>query len=409
MATNILAARIRSVFFWIHLSVGVTAGTIVLIMSLTGVLLGYERQLIAWLDGAPTVVAPEGAERLPLDTLLARAGLDRRDIASVVMKTNPSAPVMVRLRQAGQSPAALDPFTGTRLTTPQNGKTQAFMSWLRGWHRWLGVTTAQARPNARAITGAANLGFLFLCLSGLYLWWPRRWTPAAVRSTTLFATGLRGKPRDFNWHNVFGFWAAIPLAIVVASAVFMSYQWPGRLLDRYWGTPEEEAAARRPIPAPAPPSPPAAPAAAPTGPLTSFRPGDLSLTELAAAAAKSDPDWQSMTITMPTARDTTITFVLAAGNTYRPDLRTTVLLDPATAAPRAVRSYGSLSTSRKIRAWYRFGHTGEVFGLFGQTVATLASLGGVMLVWTGISLALRRFAAWRRRKAASPVPLPDAA
>ena len=42
-------------------------------------------------------------------------------------------------------------------------------------------------------------------------------------------------------------------------------------------------------------------------------------------------------------------------------------------------------------------HTGEVYGLAGQTVAGAVSLGGAALVWTGMALALRRFAGWRAR------------
>jgi uncharacterized iron-regulated membrane protein len=41
---------IRSFFFWIHLVAGVCAGIIILIMSATGVLLTYERQILAWAD-----------------------------------------------------------------------------------------------------------------------------------------------------------------------------------------------------------------------------------------------------------------------------------------------------------------------------------------------------------------------
>jgi uncharacterized iron-regulated membrane protein len=33
----------------------------------------------------------------------------------------------------------------------------------------------------------------------------------------------------------------------------------------------------------------------------------------------------------------------------------------------------------------------------GQTIAGLASLGGVVLVWTGLALTWRRFRAWRAR------------
>ena len=41
----------RKVLFWLHLSAGVLAGLIILMMSVTGVLLTYERQLQVWEDG----------------------------------------------------------------------------------------------------------------------------------------------------------------------------------------------------------------------------------------------------------------------------------------------------------------------------------------------------------------------
>ena len=47
------------------------------------------------------------------------------------------------------------------------------------------------------------------------------------------------------------------------------------------------------------------------------------------------------------------------------------------------------------------GHTGELFGLTGQIVAGVASTGGVVLVWTGLSLAVRRFFTWRARRRAA--------
>ncbi len=40
----------RSVIFWIHLAVGVTAGIVIFIMSVTGVALTYEKQMIEWAD-----------------------------------------------------------------------------------------------------------------------------------------------------------------------------------------------------------------------------------------------------------------------------------------------------------------------------------------------------------------------
>ena len=60
---------LRTLIFWPHLIAGVVAGAIVLIMSVTGVLLTYERQLIAWSDSGFRSSPPaQGAARLPSRT-----------------------------------------------------------------------------------------------------------------------------------------------------------------------------------------------------------------------------------------------------------------------------------------------------------------------------------------------------
>jgi uncharacterized iron-regulated membrane protein len=48
--------------------------------------------------------------------------------------------------------------------------------------------------------------------------------------------------------------------------------------------------------------------------------------------------------------------------------------------------------------WMRFVHTGEYYGVLGQTIAGIASAAGILLVYTGFALALRRFVAWRKRQ-----------
>ena len=48
-----------------------------------------------------------------------------------------------------------------------------------------------------------------------------------------------------------------------------------------------------------------------------------------------------------------------------------------------------------MRGWLRFAHMGELGGVTGQTLACVASVGGMFLVWTGLSLAWRRLRGWR--------------
>src|SRR5438270_7458605 len=51
------------------------------------------------------------------------------------------------------------------------------------------------------------------------------------------------------------------------------------------------------------------------------------------------------------------------------------------------------------KSFIRCGHSGEVWGVPGQTLAGAATLGGDFLVWTGVLLSLRSYRTSRTRKA----------
>ncbi len=41
---------LRRTLFWAHLAAGIVAGSVVLVMSVTGTLLTYEKQILAWTE-----------------------------------------------------------------------------------------------------------------------------------------------------------------------------------------------------------------------------------------------------------------------------------------------------------------------------------------------------------------------
>lgn len=451
-------AILRSVLFWSHLAMGTIGGVIIFIMSITGALLGFERQLVARFDGVAKAVPPSAtAARLPLDTLFARSNVEPGGVATVVLKSDRTEPVSVRFRERDKAAQLVDPYTGATIAPAPRGKTAEFMSWLRGWHRWLGVT-GENRPLARKFTGVCNIAFLLLVLTGVYIWWPKKLTPAAFRTALVFNPTLSGKPRDFNWHNSLGFWSAIPLAIVIATGVFISYSWPGQWMDRLWGSEKEKAAAIKAMNTPpaaegAREGAPAAGAAAAGAAVAGARaegprgagpggavpggagPGGAgpgggeqrggeqrgggqrgeerreaptprvlaSLDGMLANVQTARPEWTSITVTTAGPRDSVVQLAVAEGNTYRPDLKTQYFFNAESGVAVRTTNFDSLSTSRKIRGWTRFGHTGEIFGLTGQAIATFVSFVGAILVYTGLALAWRRMVAFirRRRRSAS--------
>jgi uncharacterized iron-regulated membrane protein len=254
------------------------------------------------------------------------------------------------------------------------------------WHRWLALEGG-ARSTGKSITGAANLTFLFIILSGLYLWVPRLWNRVQFRNVLWFKSGLAPKARDFNWHNVVGIWSAIPLAIVVAGALPISYPWASALVYRLAG---EAPPAAAPRPGVRPSDDPGA----------RSEPREQAVIDVAgldggfARATAQVPGWRTVTIRVPHGPQPSLVFTIDAGYGGQPQHRGTLTVSRATSQIQKWETFGDQSAGRRLRSWFRFAHTGEYYGLAGQTVAGLASAGGVVLVWTGVSLAWRRFTAW---------------
>ena len=392
---------IRKLLFWAHLCAAVTAGLVILTMSITGVLLMYERQLIEWSDRAYRSVAPAtGAARLPVETLVARAIEQRPQPAptAITLRADPDAPAMVTL---GQASLYQDVYTGQLLGEPTPG-VRAAMSKLRVWHRYMALD-GEGRALGKAISGWSNLLFLFIVLSGMYLWIPRVVNWRTVRAVALFRAGLPGKARDFNWHNVVGIWSAVPLAIVVATAMPISFPWANALVYRLVG--EEP-----PAPASAP-RPTANANRSTNGPAPDRQAAGVHTTGLDALWARAEqqaPDWRSINLRLPASAAAPAIFAIDRGNGGQPQLRSTLTLDAASGDVLRWEPFTSQTPGRRLRSWSRFTHTGEYYGLIGQTIAGLVSGGAVVLVYTGLALALRRLAGWvrsgSRREPARPEP-----
>lgn len=390
---------LRKVIFWCHLAAGVFAGVVVLIMSVTGVLLAYERQITAWADtrGYEVSAPAPGASRLPVETILAEVRKSRPGTpAAFTVRSKPTAPVEVGFGREGV--VFVNPYTGEVLGEGSQS-VRSFFRVVMNWHRWLGASgEGQGRTVGRAVTGACNLAFLFLVVSGFYLWWPRTWTRKSLRSVTWFRRGLEGRARNFNWHNTAGFWSALPLFVVVLSAVVISYTWASNLVYRVVG--ETPPAPR--APAPAQPGGNAAPQRGGEerrGDAASVEQAFVDINRLWSRAEQQMTGWRSVSLRLPAPTEPTATFTLDRGDGGQPQERAQLTLDRKTGEVVRWEPFSSLTPGRRLRSLLRFAHTGEVAGPVGQTVAALASAAGALLVWTGLALAWRRFRNWWARRA----------
>ena len=240
---------------------------------------------------------------------------------------------------------------------------------------------------------------------GVYLGGPRRWTRETVRAVTLFRSGLGSRARDFNWHNVIGIWSAPALLVLTLTGAIMSYQWAGNLLYTLTGNEPPPPTAGPPAGGPAARDGQRRPRAAGIGPARA----SVGLDALWARAERQVPGWVAINARLPQRPDELVTFFTQEPIGWHPTPRSQLVLDPFTAEVVRWEPFAGQNMGRRLRAWVRPLHTGEAVGLVGQTIAFVASVGAVVLVWTGLSLAWRRFRNRHRRARSGEAILDPAA
>ncbi|HEY1909421.1 MAG TPA: PepSY-associated TM helix domain-containing protein [Vicinamibacterales bacterium] len=396
---------VRSIVFWMHLMAGVVAGLVILVMSVTGALLALKPQILTAIESkVRTVTPPPGAVRLGPQALLASVKAARPEgrPASMTLLADPVASASVALGRDGT--IYVDPYSGAVLGDGSKGAQQFFRT-VEDWHRWLSVSP-DYRPMARSVTGASNLAFFFLALSGPYLWLPRIRSWSNVRAVLWFRPARNGRARDFNWHNVIGLWCAPILMVLTITGVVMSYPWANATLYRLAGSPLPVANGGPGGPAGTPPKgrggAPNSQARdaegrgqAPEADAGSTPTMDK-LDESCARAVEQVPTWKSVTVRLPARAGAPIAFSIVDARSWNAFARSQLTVNSKTAAVAKWEPYDEQSRGQKWRGWVRFGHTGELAGLPGQIIAGVACVGGGFLVWTGLALAVRRLIASRR-------------
>lgn len=370
----------RKVIFWLHLASGLVAGVVIFIMCVTGALLSFERNIIEMSEANVRYVSVnERAEPLPPSRILEQA-MASRPLAkpnALAITDEPGAAWQISLGREGVIFA--DPFTG-EITGEGNKTVRGVMSGLRNWHRYVALS-GDGRPVGKAITGACNLLFLFLAISGIYIWFPRVLSWKSVKPVIWFRRGERGKARNFNWHNTIGFWTSLFLIVFTLTATVISYQWASNLLFTLTGNevPQQPQQNQQPDPE------------------FSIPPG---IDTAWAKAEEHAPGWKSISLRLPVTKSSAV-FTIDEGIYWNIFGRSTLTVDAETAAVTKWEPYGERNAAQQLRSWFRFTHTGETGGIVGQIIGFIACIGGTFLVWTGFSLAVRRFGNWmKRRKAA---------
>jgi len=369
---------LKTIIFQLHWLLGITAGTVLAVMGLSGATLAFEDEIMRAANPALAQVVQRhaaGEQPLALTELLPRLQQGMPQPLQRLRVDATGQRLSVARFEGGQANwRYFDPYTGTVLT---GLKGLDFFAFVEDLHRHL-----VSGERGSLITGSCAIALVFFCLSGLYLRWPRRWW----HWRTWLAVEWARSGRSFLWslHSVVGTWVLLVYLMIALTGLWWSFDWYRKGATALLGGPTAEQ----------------------TAPRTRGGPLDLHKVQTTLYALEGVRRGY-IDLRFPAKPGRALTSRVQGSNTAHDRAQDILQLDPSTGALLSYEPYRSKTVGGKIIVSVFALHSGSFFGLPGRIIVMLSSLGMLVFFITGWMLYLDR----RRKKRdvrASRLPLATA-
>jgi uncharacterized iron-regulated membrane protein len=350
-SSSLRRAQARKILLGFHLWAGLTATIFLALLGITGSLIVFEDEIDSWLNPRPHV--NPASERLSLNTLTARleAACPSYQVAGFTFPSRNDIPFAAFLHSEKlRKNMGVDINPNTGQVFPATSQKNNFTGHVHQLHTHLLMGRAGS-----TVMAFAAVFLLFLAVTGLILWWPRK-----IFTIRWSGHGLR---LNFDLHNALGIYSSLFLLIFAFSGMVIHWENLASNLIRYvTRTPVEAAMADA--------SPPVAEA-------TSIS-ADQALAIAESAAPGARPTFMQL------GPDGPMRIAMKFPEDHTPAGRTIVLIDRYTGKILSLKNTRTASTAYKYpRMWNREIHTGDLFGWPTRIVACLSSLTLPVMAITG--------------------------
>lgn len=206
---------------WIHLWPSLVSAVILIFVCITGTIVVYGDEIMAWTAGDAKYVKEIGKERLPVEVLIRKLKETfpkHGNPGYMVAYKDPRRSVRFNMfsREQGLSMAYMDPYTGELL---KNDGSIYFFYITAHLHNSLLL----GKPG-QWIVDIATIIFLIELITGLVLWWPARWTKSTREASFKVKWKAKFKRMNYDLHNVIGFYALSICLILTVTGLIIAFK-----------------------------------------------------------------------------------------------------------------------------------------------------------------------------------------
>lgn len=211
----------KKIWFYVHWFLGLFAGTVLVIVGVSGAVLSYEQEILEMINKESLMVEVRGQEHLTPEALLEAFVMAKPNAtpSAITLSSDPkaSASISVQGQGGGRSTMVyyMNPYTGESL--PELKGRQFFRATL-DLHRRLMLSEV-----GKQLVGASTIGLIVLCFSGVYLYW------GSIRRNLKksLSVNFKAKGRGFLYqlHSASSLWMFPFLVFISLTGLFWSYEW----------------------------------------------------------------------------------------------------------------------------------------------------------------------------------------
>lgn len=222
---------------WLHLWLGLVSGIIVVILGLTGCALVFEHEIKAWSNPLVHAEPSASGKILPPSVLYqsVQKALPGKEIESVwYYGHNRSARFSAH---EVDSVIYVNPYTAQVLGMKKENDVFQFF---KDGHYYLWFP----QKIGHLVTGWGTFIFFLLLISGMILWWPKKWNKRSREQSFKIKWKAKFKRVNYDLHNVLGFYSILIAVLLAFTGLMMSFSWFNNSV--YWlagGTKKERIAA----------------------------------------------------------------------------------------------------------------------------------------------------------------------
>ncbi|AYN05359.1 PepSY domain-containing protein [Flavobacterium sp. 140616W15] len=210
-------SRFSKINAWLHLWLGLASGLVVFIMGITGCILVFEQEIkhatSPWLN----VEAQESEKVLPPSKIYAAVSkaLPNKEIHGLWYN---GLDKTIKVDIESDSLIFVNPYNGVITGIVDH---EDFFHIMDEGHRhlWLG------RDVGSQVTAWGTLIFFFLLISGLILWFPKKWNKTTRNASFKIKWNAKFKRLNYDLHNVMGFYTIILALLISFTGLLMSFHW----------------------------------------------------------------------------------------------------------------------------------------------------------------------------------------